>query len=139
MLGLTDVIFGSNAIKGVGGSIRITIKLCREVFEGRTPNIQGIEERTAEYEEELITLSATGRLSDPTSVIRSRREILQHAMAMKYLLNAIIFKDMDLSEDIIKETHRILVQFSEHDATGGVYREADEVASYALRPETNDE
>lgn len=72
-------------------------------------------------------------------MLRSRHEIVQHALTAKYLLETIVLRDIPLDEDIIKETHRILMRFSEHEASGGVYRESDEAASHGLRPETDDE
>ncbi|KFY71018.1 hypothetical protein V499_08756 [Pseudogymnoascus sp. VKM F-103] len=137
--GLIEVVFGSNAIEVVGGDIRITFRLCRQVFEGQVPNVEDIQERSEEYAQELQALSASGRATDLQSVLRSRREIVQHALAAKFLLDTIVLKDIPLDEDIIKETHRILMCFSEHEASGGIYRESDEAASHGLRLETDEE
>lgn len=50
-----------------------------------------------------------------------------------------MLQDIPLDEDIIKEAHRILMRFSELEASGGIYRESDEAASHGLRPETDEE
>ncbi|KFZ10638.1 hypothetical protein V501_05092 [Pseudogymnoascus sp. VKM F-4519 (FW-2642)] len=136
---LTDVIFGSNAIEVVGGAIGITDRLCQQVFDGKTPNIEDLDEGSYEYSLELAHLSLSGRATDLTSVLRSRHEIVQHVLAAMYLFDTIVLHDVTLSEDIIKETHRILMRFSEHEASGGIYRESDEGANHGLRFETDDE
>ncbi|OBT50351.1 hypothetical protein VE04_09592 [Pseudogymnoascus sp. 24MN13] len=136
---LSDVIFGSNAIEVVGGAIGVTDRFCRQVFSGKMPNIEDIDEGSDEYTLELDHLSSSGRATDLQSVIRSRHEIVQHALAAKYLFDTIVLQDVPLDEDIIKETHRILMRFSEHQASGGTYRESDEGASHGLRIETDEE
>ncbi|OBT69664.1 hypothetical protein VE03_00972 [Pseudogymnoascus sp. 23342-1-I1] len=137
--GLTDVIFGSNAMGVVGGALGITDRYCRQVFEGQIPNVEDIDERSDEYAQELETLSMSGRATDIQSVLRSRHEIVQHALAAKYLLETVVLQDTPLDEDIIKETHRILMRFSEHEASGGMYRKSDEGGSHGLRFETDKE
>ena len=137
--GLTDVIFGSNAIEVVGGAFGITDRFCRQVFNGQIPNVEDIDERSDEYAEELEALSTSGRATDLQSILRSGHEIVQHALAAKYLLDTIVLRDIPLDEDIIKETHRILMRFSEHETSGGIYRESDEAASHGLRLETDEE
>lgn len=137
--GLTDVIFGSNAIEVVGGALGITDRFCRQVFNGQIPNVEDIDGRSDEYAQELEALSTSGRATGLQSVLRSRHEIVQHALAAKYPLDTIVLQDIPLDEDIIKETHRILMRFSEHEASGGMYRESDEAASHGQRPETDEE
>jgi hypothetical protein len=136
--GIIEVIFGSNAIETVGGAVRITIRLCREVFDGKIPDVETIDERSNEYAEELETLLNSQRKTDVHSVIRSRHEIVQHAIALQYLIDAIVGRDLLFSENMIKETYRILMRFSEHADTAGVYRTHDEAASHGLRDETDD-
>lgn len=137
--GLTDVIFGSNAIEVVGGAIGITGRYCRQVFDGYIPDVEDIGEKSDEYSQELEALSTSGRATDLQSILRSRHEIIQHTLAAKYLLETIVLQDIPLDEDIIKEAHRILMRFSEFEASGGIYRESDEAASHGLRPETDEE
>lgn len=115
--GLTDVISGSNAIEVVGGAIGITDRLCRQVFAGHIPNVEDIDERSDEYTQELEQLSTSGRATDLQSILRSRHEIVQHALAAKYLLETIVLQDTSLDEDIVKKTHQILMRFSEHEAS----------------------
>ena len=42
-------------------------------------------------------------------MLRSRREVVQHAAAFQYMVNAFVKQDMPMSEHLIKETHGILV------------------------------
>jgi Fic family protein len=112
---------------------------CRSVFAGNLPDIEKIDERDEDYAEELVTLAATGRGTDSFSVIRSRHEIVQHAIAMKYIIDMLVVKDVPLDESIIRETHRLLMEYSDHEETGGVYRSSDEAASHGLRLETDEE
>lgn len=86
-----------------------------------------------------IHLRSSGRATDIQSLLHSRHEIVQHALAAKYLFDTIVLQDIPLDEDIIKETHRILMRFSEHEASGGIYRESDEGGSHGLRLETDEE
>jgi Fic family protein len=137
--GMIESIFGSNAIENVGGTLRITKRICEIVFASKFLEIEHIDEGSPEYKEELIALSASGRGTDIRSVIRSRREIVQHALAMKYLIEKMVVQNEDLTEEILKETHRILMRDSEHQGCGGVYRTGDEAASHGMRLETDDE
>lgn len=69
----------------------------------------------------------------PSNILRSHREIVQHAKAAAYIINSICLQDHELSEEIVLETHRILTH--EVDAEdmhwsqySGVYRSVDVVA-----------
>jgi hypothetical protein len=136
---MLEAIFGSNAIEMVGGSIKITYRLCRNVFSGNLPDIGKIDEQDDTYTAEIATLANTGRGTDNLSIIRSRREIVQHALAMKYIIDMIVVKDALLDEAIVKKTHRLLMEHSDHEDIGGVYRTSDEAASHGMRLETDKE
>jgi Fic family protein len=41
---------------------------------------------------------------------RSRNEVIQHARAFQHIIHAFVVEKKDLSEDLIKETHRVLVK-----------------------------
>ena len=43
------------------------------------------------------------------AIIRSRREVLQHAAAFPYMVNAFVKQDKNMTEELIKDTHAILV------------------------------
>jgi hypothetical protein len=58
---------------------------------------------------------------------------------MKFLFDMLVVDNSPLDEDIIKYAHRLLMAFSEHEKSGGVYRQSDEAASHGIRLETDAE
>jgi hypothetical protein len=127
----------SNAIENVGRSWKITEWFCKIVFTGDWPSIDHIDERDVYYANEIAMLAATTRGTDKLSIIRSRREIVQHAVAMKFLFGLLVVENYPLDEAIIKYTHRLVMELSEHEETSGVYRESNEAATYGARFETD--
>ena len=126
-------IFGSNQIERAGLDLDLTVHLCRKVFAGEF--IGELSERDPDYQAQLLELyqkqpSLKGCTS--THVLRSRNEVVQHARAFQHILHAFVVQNQDLTEELIKETHRILVTgvpIVEHggsvvqpDEYGGVYR-----------------
>lgn len=69
-------------------------------------------------------------------VLRSRREVVQHAAALQHMINAFVKQDMQMSERLIKETHGFLVEgLGAEDAGvfnlqsfGGTYRHGNQKA-----------
>lgn len=55
---------------------------------------------------------------DKNHIIRSRREVIQHAKALDHIIRAIAIRNEPLTERLIKETHRILVTGIDRDDTG---------------------
>ncbi|KAK0753057.1 fido domain-containing protein [Schizothecium vesticola] len=104
---LSKMIFGSNYIEQAGAGLDITLKLCHAIFYGETVPDE-ITERDPEYQALKEDLVRQGLPAGTPAVIRSRREIVQHARAASYILNETYLKENDLTEDIILETHRIL-------------------------------
>ncbi|PYH29291.1 Fic family protein [Aspergillus neoniger CBS 115656] len=89
---LGTVIFGSNNIERAGLNLEETNKICERIFRGEFT---------------------------PTShIIRSQREVVQHALALNFLMNEMVVKDKPLSEDLILRTHRILTKYI--DTNGGI-------------------
>lgn len=136
---MIQTIYGSNAIENVGSSQKIIDRICKCVFAGDLVKAEYINECDKDYAEEMATLTASGRGIDKASIIRSRREIEQHAVAMKFLVEMLVVGDKPLEENIIKYAHQLLMAFSEHEKTDGVYRESDGAASHGLRRETDAE
>ncbi|KAL7629134.1 hypothetical protein AAE478_000653 [Parahypoxylon ruwenzoriense] len=89
-------IFGSNMIEHAGLGYDITILLCKKVFAGEDADLKNMP---SQY------------------VLRGRNEIIQHAKAFQFIIHAFVTKKQDLTEDLIKETHRILTK-----EYGGTYR-----------------
>ncbi|KAF4954887.1 hypothetical protein FGADI_4989 [Fusarium gaditjirri] len=126
---LSEMVYGSNMIEAVGSSLDITVKLCSDIFAG------GIYSDNAEisdcepfYQALQMDLVSKNKSSGYEDILRSRREIIQHAKAAYYMMNEVAIKGKDLSEEIILETHRLLtykidspdgIPWSEY---GGSYR-----------------
>lgn len=66
-------------------------------------------------------------------VIRSRREVVQHAAAFQYLVDEFVCRKRPMSEDLIKQTHAIMVKNGGAEDAGvlnskefgGLYRQED--------------
>ncbi|KAK1911845.1 hypothetical protein P3342_010929 [Pyrenophora teres f. teres] len=125
------VIYGSNekARKGLG--LDETLKFCQQIFDG----VEGVEyeERTYDYQAKLEKFVIKESEFAPNHVIRSRREVIQHAAAFHHIVTCFVTKNMPMSEELIKDTHRILVKgvgsgsagFVSNKEHGGVYRNED--------------
>ncbi|KAF4332630.1 adenosine monophosphate transferase FICD like [Fusarium beomiforme] len=120
---LSQMVYGSNMIESVGGSLEITVKLCQPIFEGQ---YAAISDPT--YQVLQMKLIKKNKSSGHEDTLRSWREIIQHAKATYYIMNEVVIKGNDLSEEIILETHRLLtykinspdgIPWSEY---GGIYR-----------------
>lgn len=122
-----ELIFGSNYIEKAGLGHEVTIRICKEIFEG-TIEPGSIELRTEEYEAALEQVKANHFETKVEAVIRSLKEIVQYALALKYIINEIVTLNNPLSETIIMQTHAILTDGikapdGENSATySGLYR-----------------
>lgn len=94
---LIVLVYGSNMIETAGANLRITIKLCRGIFRG-LPVGEYIDERSPEYQEHLETLLKTYRKGDMGGVIQSRKEIIQHAKALSFIIEEVILDNQPISE-----------------------------------------
>jgi fido (protein-threonine AMPylation protein) len=63
-------------------------------------------------------------------VAKSRREVIQHAQALKYLLERIVAKQEPWSEALILDTHRILHTGLGEDVNAGRYRSYEDAVWY---------
>lgn len=136
---MIEAIFGSNAIEKVGSTPRITYRLCQAIFLGETPDVSLIDNRDPEYPAELAHVSELDRPQNEPSIIRGRREIVQHAIAFKYMVQILVVESKPLSEAVLKEAHRILSKFSDQEQNGGQYRTSAEKATWGKRQETDEE
>lgn len=105
-------IFGSNRIERVGLSLDLTINLCRRIFAGDDIGDE-VPERTLEYEalrEGVIDQQRSKKEKTHKHIIRSRREVIQHARAFQYLIYAMVVENEPLTEDLIKKVHSILCE-----------------------------
>ncbi|GKZ94782.1 hypothetical protein AnigIFM59636_008510 [Aspergillus niger] len=113
---LGTVIFGSNYIERAGLNLEETIKICEIIFRGEFVDPEKKPERESDYEKKLI--EAIRSKTPASHIIRSRREVVQHALALNFLINEMVVKDKPLSEDLILRTHRILTEYI--DTAGGI-------------------
>ena len=103
-------IFDSNYIERVGADLINTIDICKRVFAGELINAADLSPRGAQYESILAYLRYHLKIKDPgvTHVARSRREVIQHAQALQHITQAVIDRNEPFSEQLIKQTHKIL-------------------------------
>lgn len=136
---MAHVVYGSNHIERAGMGLDETLSICRDIFDGLDVDAANVDERTPTYEALLAELRSRNiRNPGKTDIIRSRREVIQHAQAMKYILDAALNRDEPLSEELILETHRRLCDGIPASGTtiddgieyAGRYREVDVCAGY---------
>ncbi|KAI1382877.1 fido domain-containing protein [Hypoxylon trugodes] len=108
---MARAIFGSNMIEHVGLGFDITIYLCQKIFSGEP--LGEINERDTLYQSQLLDLySRQEDLKDVSiqDILRGRMEIVQHTKAFQHIIHTFVTEKQDLSEELIKETHRILTK-----------------------------
>jgi Fic family protein len=128
---MITLVYGSNLIESAGTSLNITIKLCQAVFRGQ--NIDpSIEERDPEYQEHLDTLAKTHRIANKLGIIRSRKEVINHAKALNFLVDRIVLDGMPWSEELILQTHKVLYEGTGEDGVEpGKYRNHEVAVAYS--------
>jgi prophage maintenance system killer protein len=106
---MIHMVFGNNMQERAGQSFNITWGLCMDIFAGRVVDAAGIHERDPGYAAHLRFLHEQNYTNaNFEHVIRSRREVIQHAEALKYITDAALNRDQPITESLIIETHRIL-------------------------------
>lgn len=132
---MVRAIYGSNMIESAGSSLKITDNLCRAVFRGKEVSAEVADaEGHPEYETHVKALLDANRKTDKSTVIQSRQEIINHAKAINYMFGRVICKGESLSEDAIRETHRILsAGFVHDDLVPGEYRTTEVAVRYGVR------
>ncbi|KAK0704419.1 fido domain-containing protein [Lasiosphaeris hirsuta] len=123
---LIILVYGSNMIETAGSNLRITFKLCRAIFRGELVE-EIINERDPEYKK-----------GDHTGVTRSRKEVIQHAKALSFIIDHVILDNEPISEALILETHHISYSGmgDDDEVTPGKYREHEVAVSYSKPGET---
>jgi fido (protein-threonine AMPylation protein) len=139
---LSRMVFGSNYIEQAGYGLDITLKLCREVFKGE-PVPDTIDEKDPEYAELKNDLLRKGISPNVQVVLRTRREIVQHAKAAAFLMKEVYLYGKDLTEDMILEAHRRLTygvdteQGYSWTQYSGVYRQVPVCAGLTSFPDAD--
>ncbi|KAK6346617.1 hypothetical protein TWF696_006737 [Orbilia brochopaga] len=113
---LCRTIFGSNFIEWAGTGYDETVQICQKVFRGEEVRDEDAIEKTEQYEPGLGLAANQGRSSlgqtsngpDVAAIHRGRLEVAQHARALSFFLEKYIAEEEPLSEDLIRQTHRIL-------------------------------
>ncbi|KAJ9488886.1 hypothetical protein VN97_g4417 [Penicillium thymicola] len=123
---LAWMVYGSNKIEKAGSSPDITLELCVAVFRGEEIP-EEIEDQDREYLSLKESLIYQHLPADTSAVLRSHREVVQHAKAAKFMMDQLCIRGQDLSEQIILEAHRILTYKVDAETTpwteySGAYR-----------------
>ena len=122
------VIYGSNMIERAGLDLNETNQMVDRFFRGQEVEVG---ERDDNYEMQLQKyMQAKHSMQEAENLIlRTRWEVIQHVKALCFLTNAFVTEKKPLSEDLIKETHKILCTNVSHPKYGtpwkdyaGIYR-----------------
>ena len=101
------VIFGSNMIERAGLDLSETLKLIEKIFKGQEVEL-GERDHGYKMQLEKYMKAKYNTQEAEKHILRSRWEVIQHAKALWFLTNAFVTEGKPLSEDLIKETHKIL-------------------------------
>ena len=101
---MSFVVFDSNHIENVGCDFEKTMRLCKEIFKEEREDLEKLLPWSNEYQQRLENVINKG----PNDKAHGRREVVNHAAALVYITNAVVKRDEAFTEDLIKETHRIL-------------------------------
>lgn len=104
---MARLIFGSNSIEAAGAGYDITLRLCQRILKGE-PVKDDFDERDPDYKELQAYLLMQNLPAATSAIIRSRREIVQHARAFRHIVTQMVLLDRQLSEELILTTHKIL-------------------------------
>ncbi|KAI1202788.1 fido domain-containing protein [Nemania serpens] len=130
------VVFGSNLIENAGAGLDYTVDLCQQVFRGENIGAMVIDQSKL-----LQDFEQHGQQISQSTVIRSRREIIQHAQALSWAIDKIVLAGMPWTEDSVKTIHGILYSgMADHDVVPGEYRGPDHpIAAKYVDPKTGRE
>lgn len=130
---VATLIYGSNKIESAGTNFNVTSELCQAVF-GESDDGLLID---IERKEPLAVSTRDSAEADPDTApeadIRALREVIDHARALKFLIERILDDNEPWSEALICETHRILyggLNDDDHDVTAGEYRKHEVAVAY---------
>ncbi|CAI6014322.1 unnamed protein product [Clonostachys chloroleuca] len=110
-ISMIRAIFGSNQIERAGLNLDITIHLCRRILNGE--DVGAICEGDLGCQSTLLELYRRDpalRKLPRKDVLRSRNEVVQHCKAFIFLIEKFVLEKKHLTESLIQEAHRILVE-----------------------------
>lgn len=135
-----EAVFGSNFIERSGMSYDLTKSICEAIFRGEQFE-EEVPEASDEYDAGVQHLISSGRLEpeeDPCALfLTSRKEVVQHARAFDFIIKAMVQRDELLTESLILQTHKILMDgISHEDGTpaeeyAGLYRKEVSAAAFS--------
>lgn len=104
---MTRAIFGSNQIERAGLNWELTTYLCQKVLAGDNSSEISLPTREFLFEKQADLKSVSG-----ADLTKRCNEVTQHAKAYQHILHAFVTEETDFSgiEEIVKDTHRILVE-----------------------------
>ncbi|KAK6524746.1 hypothetical protein TWF281_011646 [Arthrobotrys megalospora] len=125
---LSRLIQSSTSLSHTGTDLPTTLKICHSIFTST-----GITElnlpHTPQYDSELTTITLQNRPPTFSSVLKGREQVFNHTKALVHFLTTLISPNGELTQDLIKQTHRILVVDNDNidskpwDQYGGWYRD----------------
>ncbi|PSR88714.1 fido domain-containing protein [Coniella lustricola] len=137
---LYRIVFGLNQIENAGASLDITYRICKRIFKGEG-SPKEITKRNPDYQALKIELQKKKMPSNVNAVLRTRREIVQHAKATQHIIHEVAVLDKDITEELILKTHGFLtykVDCPDSDLNwkqySGVYRSTSVVAGFSAFP-----
>jgi Fic family protein len=128
---LITLVYGSNMIESVGSTWNITSRLCRGIFRGNEVSANTNKyDAPLDYQDHINHLLWTNRKADKRNVILSRKEVIQHATALNFLIGCVVLDNQPCSEELILETHRIIYEGLDDNIVAGQYRDYEVAVSY---------
>ncbi|KAI4142037.1 MAG: hypothetical protein L6R39_005109 [Caloplaca ligustica] len=132
---MIEAVFGSNYVERAGTSFDLTMTMCKAIFRGE-PIMDEVAESSPEYQTALADLKCRNLIpagQDPaTLVLRSRKEVIQHARAFVFITRAMVQRDELLTEQLILQTHRILVAGIAHEDGSSAEEYAGQYRQYSV-------
>ncbi|KUJ15847.1 uncharacterized protein LY89DRAFT_783105 [Mollisia scopiformis] len=105
---MAQMIYTSNLLENAGSSHPLTLGLGQFIFASSPIEDSSFPIHSTDYSAFRSYLLSKSRKADHEAILRSRKQIIQHALAMKYIVQHMIISNENLSEDLLKETHKIL-------------------------------
>lgn len=107
---MAHAVYCSNIIEQVGALEFATSNICHRVLAGERVIAEDIRVGLDSLQEHLNGLIPDTKEQTIDNVVLSRREILQYARAMCFILNAVVNASSPFHEVQIKRTHATLVK-----------------------------
>lgn len=111
--GMILVILGSNQIERAGGNLDETKRICEAIFRWRRriakPSFGCLQTEVGGLDQ-----GQQNRDRAQEHITRTRNEVVQHARVLQYIIEAIITREEDFSEQLFLDTHCIFCKEVNH-------------------------